>query len=138
MSNRITKKQAARLMVAVRRRLMDDLVEKPEVFIPELTGDLDHQLELLDFDNLPFDAQAELLVELGFNPMNVTMKPVCDACGSDNIQVDGHATFDEDLGDWVLQGIRDDTHVCNSEECNGAECGVSWVAAPPKEEDGDA
>lgn len=136
MSSRITKEQTARLTAAVRRQLVDDLVENPEAFLPALMGDLNHQIEILDFWNLSAENQAALLLELGFNPTHVWMKPVCAECGSDDVQVDGHATFDQDTGEWVLQGTRDDTYACNSDDCEGAECGVNWVVIPPKEEDG--
>jgi hypothetical protein len=138
MSRRITKTEATRITAVVRRRLIDDLVENPEAFLPALMGDLDHQLEILDFHNLSAQSQAEVLTELGFNPTNIVRKPVCAECGSDEVQVDGHAMFDEDLGDWVLQGIRDDTYACNSEECGGEECSVNWVVVAPKDEDGAA
>lgn len=138
MSSRITKEEAAKLAAVVRRKLIDDIVENPEVFLPALMGDLDNQLEILDFANLTAQAQSEILVELGFNPTSLAMKPVCAECGSDEVQVEGHAMFAEEQGDWVLEGIRDDTYSCHSDECCGEECSVKWVVIPPKLEDGTA
>jgi ribosomal protein L37AE/L43A len=54
--------------------------------------------------------------------MNILEKPVCAACGSDDIREDAYAVWDVHSQAWTLQTTFDD-YVCK--DCGGTE--LQWV-----------
>lgn len=57
-----------------------------------------------------------------------SQKPVCSACGSDEILCDAYAEWDQNLQEWTLQNTFEQT-VCNG-VCGGVcggECSIEWV-----------
>jgi hypothetical protein len=57
-------------------------------------------------------------------------KPVCSACGSDDVLMDAYAVWDNAAQDWVPNSTHEAT-VCNA--CEG-ECRIDWVPVADRDD----
>ena len=55
--------------------------------------------------------------------------PVCDCCGSPNINADAAARWDHEKQDWAITNVFDKGHSCD--DC-GDECGIEWEEGDPE------
>lgn len=53
-------------------------------------------------------------------------KPVCAACGSDDVLGDAYVAWNVDGQAWEVSAVFDNGAVCNA--CDG-ECSLKWIEA---------